>query len=77
MQNAMHAGETYAQNEVKREGKEKLPGAEEAVPCWSICSAGGAAVEADGGVVAHGRRLQATVLLFQATERDPSSSPLL
>jgi hypothetical protein len=47
------------------------------VPCWSICSAGGAAVEADGGVVAHGRRLQATVLLFQATERDPSSSPLL
>ena len=34
-------------------------------------------MEAGGDVVAHERRLQATVLLFQAAERDPSSSPIL
>ena len=28
---------------------------EEVVPCWSDCFAGGAVVEAGGGVVAHGR----------------------
>jgi len=51
-------------------GNESLPGAEEAVPCWSDCVAGGAVVEAGGCVVAHGRRLQATALLFQAAERE-------
>jgi len=40
------------------------------VPCWSDCVAGGAVVEAGGCVVAHGRRLQATALLFQAAERE-------
>jgi len=43
---------------------------EEAVPCWSGCFAGGAAVEAGGGVVAHRWQLQAAVLLFQAAERE-------
>jgi len=51
----LHAGETYTENEVKVEGKEELPGMEEAVPCWSGCFAGTAVVEAGGGVVAHGR----------------------
>jgi len=42
------------------------------------CLAGLAAVEAGGGVVAHGRQLQAAVLLFQAVERDVTApSPLL
>ena len=40
-------------------GKKSLPGAEEAVSCWSDCFAGGAVMEAGGGVVAHGRRLPA------------------
>jgi hypothetical protein len=57
-------------------GKESLPGAEEAVPCWSDCVAGGAVVEAGGGVVAHERRLQATALLFQAAERESLPLPL-
>jgi len=52
------------------EGEEELPGAEEAVPCWSDCFAGSAAVEAGGGVVAHERQLQVAVLLFQAAERE-------
>jgi hypothetical protein len=52
------------------EGKEELPGTEEAMPCWSGCFAGGAVVEVGGGVVAHGRQLQAAVLLFQAAERE-------
>jgi hypothetical protein len=34
----LHAGQTYTKNEVKVEGKEELPGAEEAVPCWSAAS---------------------------------------
>jgi hypothetical protein len=51
-------------------GRKSLPGAEEAMPCWSDSVAGGAMVEAGGGVVAHGRRLQAAALLFQATERE-------
>jgi len=34
-------------------------------------------VEAGDGVVAHGRRLQVAALLFQAAERESSSSPLL
>jgi hypothetical protein len=38
--------------------------------CWSVCFAGGAAVEADGSVMAHRRRLQAVVLLFQAVESE-------
>jgi hypothetical protein len=42
-------------------GEEELPGAEEAVCRWSVGFAGGAAVEAGGGVVAHGRRFQTTV----------------
>jgi hypothetical protein len=58
------------------EGEEELPGAEEAVPCWSDCIAGGAAVEVGGGVVAHGRQLQAAVLLFQAAEREVPALPL-
>jgi hypothetical protein len=40
------------------------------VPCWSDCFAGGTVVEAGGGVVAHGRRLQAITLLFQAVEKE-------
>jgi hypothetical protein len=51
------------------------------VPCWSDCFAGGAVVEAGGGVVAHGRRLQAITLLFQVVEKEalvlPFSSVLL
>jgi hypothetical protein len=38
--------------------------------CWLDCFAGGAVVEAGGGVVAHGRRLQTATLLFQAAERE-------
>jgi hypothetical protein len=34
----LHEGQTYTKNEVKVEGKEELPGAEEAVPCWSAAS---------------------------------------
>jgi len=41
-------------------GEEELPGAEEAVCRWSVGFAGGAAVEAGGGVVTHGRRFQTT-----------------
>ena len=37
--------------------------------CWSGCFAGGAAVEAGGGVVAHGWRLQTVMLLLQAVEK--------
>jgi len=41
------------------------------VRCWPGCFTSGAAVEAGGGVVAHGRRLQAAVLLFKRQrERD-------
>jgi len=41
------------------------------VRCWPGCFTGGAAVEVGGGVVAHGRRLQAAVLLFKRRrERD-------
>jgi len=51
------------------------------VLCWSNCFAGGAVVEVGGGVVAHGRRLQAITLLFQAVEKEalvlPFSSVLL
>lgn len=36
---------------------------------WSVGFAGGAAVEAGGGVTAHWRWLQAAALLSQATER--------
>jgi len=46
------------------------------VPCWSDCIAGGAAVEAGGNVVAHGRQLQVAVLLFQAAKREVLSLPL-
>jgi hypothetical protein len=42
----LHAGETYTENEVKVEGKEELPGTEEAVPCWSGCFASTTVVEA-------------------------------
>jgi len=73
----LHARETYTKNEVKVEGKEELPGTEEAVPCWFGYFAGGAAVEADGGVVAHGRQLQAAVLLFQAAKREVTAIPPL
>jgi len=45
--------------------------------CWSDCFAGGAVVEAGDGVVAHGCRLQVAALLFQAAERESSSSHLL
>ena len=39
--------------------------------CWPGCFTGGAAVEVGGGVVAHGQRLQAAVLLFKRRrERD-------
>jgi len=46
------------------------------VPCWSDCFAGGAAVEAGGNVVAHGRQLQVVVLLFQAAKREVLSLTL-
>jgi hypothetical protein len=39
------------------------------------CFAGGAVVEAGGGVVAHGRRLQAAVLLFQTVEGEVTALP--
>jgi hypothetical protein len=72
--------EENADNKKKR-GKKSVPGAEEVVPCWSDYFAGGAVVEAGGGVVAHGRRLQAITLLFQAVEKEapvlPFSSVLL
>jgi len=58
-----------------KEGEEGLPGAEEAVPCWSDCFAGGAVVETGGGVAAHGRRLQAVVLLFQAAKKEAPALP--
>jgi hypothetical protein len=46
------------------------------VRCWSGCFFGGAVVEAGGGVMAHGRRLQAAMLLFQAAEREILPLPL-
>jgi hypothetical protein len=61
----LHAGETYIENEVKVEGKEELLGAKEVLPCWSGCFAGSAAVEASGGVVAHGQQLQAARCCFK------------
>jgi hypothetical protein len=57
------------------QGEKSLLGAEEAVPCWSDCFAGGAVVETGGCVVAHGRRLPAAVLLFQAAEREVTAPP--
>ena len=54
----LHAGGD-ACNKKKCRGEESVPGVEEAV-------AGGAAVEAGGDVVAHGRRLQAALRLFTA-----------
>jgi len=60
----------------KQGGKRSVRSAEEVVSCWFDCLAG-AAVEAGGCVVAHGRQLQAMMLLFQAAERDSSSSSLL
>ena len=63
-------------NKIKNnEGEEELPGAEESVPCWSDCFAGGVAIEAGGSVVAHGRWLQAVVLLFQAAGRAVTALP--
>jgi len=47
------------------------------VRCWSGCFAGGAAVEAGGGVVAHGRRLQTLMLPLQAVEKKGFCSSLL
>jgi hypothetical protein len=44
--------------------------------CWFGCFAGSAAVEVGGGVVAHGRRLQAAVLLFQTAEGEILPLPL-
>ena len=57
------------------EGEEGLPGAEEAVPCWSDCFSSVAVVEAGGGVVAHGRWLQEVMLLFQAAEKKAPALP--
>jgi len=75
----LHAGEK--QQKRKQLGGEKLPGMEEVVCCWSGCFAGGAAVEAGGGVVAHRWRLQTVMLLLQAVEKKayvlPFSSVLL
>jgi len=45
------------------------------VTCRSGCFAGGSAVEAGGGVVAHGWQLQAAVLLFQAAKREIPALP--
>jgi len=45
------------------------------VRCWSGCFAGGAAVEASGGVVAHGRRLQTITLQFQTMEKEAPALP--
>jgi len=42
---------------------------------WSECFASGAVVEAGAGVVAHGRRLQAAVLLFQTVEGKVTALP--
>jgi hypothetical protein len=75
MQNAnLHAG-TNQQKMQTMEGKKNLPGAEEAAACGSECFAGGAVVEAGGGAVAHGRRLQAAVLLFQTVEGEVTALP--
>jgi len=65
----LHAGEKNNQN-ANNEGEEELPGVEEAVRWLSVCFASGAAVEADGGVMAHGRWLQVAALLFQAAESE-------
>jgi len=59
----------------KCRGEKSLLGVEKAVPCWSDCFAGGAVVETGGCVVAHGRRLPAAVLLFQAAEREVTAPP--
>jgi len=55
MQNAILSAcrRKKGQQNANNEGEEELPGAEEAVRCWSGCFAGGTAVEADGGVMAH------------------------
>ena len=54
------------EKKINTRGEEELPGAGEAVAC---CTSGGAVAEAGGGVLAHGRRLQAKALLSQAAER--------
>jgi hypothetical protein len=76
MQNAIHSAckREKAAN-ANNEGEEELPGAEEAVRCWSGCFAGGAAVEAGGGVMAHGLRLQTVTLLFQTVEKEAPTLP--
>jgi hypothetical protein len=70
----LHARKKKQQN-TNNEGEEELPGAEEVVRCWSGCFAGGAAVEAGGGVVAHGWRLQTVTLLFQTVEKEAPALP--
>jgi len=42
---------------MNKRGKKSVPDAEEAVPCWLNCFAGGAVAETGDCVVAHGRRL--------------------
>jgi hypothetical protein len=78
MQNAIHSAcrREKTQQNANNEGEEELPGVEEAVRRWSGCFAGGAAAEAGGGVVAHGRRLQTVILLFPAAEREILPLPL-
>jgi hypothetical protein len=63
------------QQNANNEGEEELPGAEEAVRCWFGCFAGGAAVEAGGGVMAHRRRLQIVTLQFQTVEKEAPALP--
>ena len=67
MQNAIRSACREEKNKYKNEREEELPGAGVAVAC---CVSGGAVAEAGGGVLAHGRRLQAALL------RPSSSSSL-
>jgi len=76
MQNAIHSAcRKKKQQNANNEGEEELPGVEEVVHCWSGCFAGGAAVEAGGGVVVHGWRLQTVTLLFQTVEKKAPALP--
>jgi hypothetical protein len=68
--------EENAENQNEYKGKKSVPDAEEAVPCWLNCFAGGAVVETGSCVVAHGRQLQAITLLFLAVEKAAPVLPL-
>ena len=74
----LHAGETHAQNEVKQREKKSYLARWRRCLAGIGCFAGGAVVEADGGVVALRMVAPSGGATVQTAEREISSSfPLL